>query len=1061
MIEVIKASAGSGKTFTLAKKYIKLLLETQDRYSYRHILAVTFTNKATEEMKSRILKELHVLASQPQKSDYYKEFVPEYYKDDAAIMEAARTVLCNILHDYGAFAVSTIDRFFQQTLKAFSREIGHFASYQVELDRDSMIAESVDRVLDSLTGEKKDEKKLKWLIDNTISRLENGEKYSKDCALKSVALRLKSEEHRVLLEKEGIDENVIYSEAQLKKLSDGCKAVCDRFVILVRDAAQKVWNEFTGAGIDPYDTYKGIIANWLDKYRNLKPETEVPEPSGPFLARCGNVDQWFPKSKSKLADKVSGGLTAAMGDFLDVFDHEYKIYNTAQILKGQVYGFGIAIELHKEFEALMKEKNVLCLDDSNTILKNIIDGTDTPFIYEKLGVRYEHFLLDEFQDTARVQWDNFRPLLKNSVDSGFYNLIVGDVKQSIYRFRDSDWKLLRDEVAGEFGKNVSLDTLKDNWRSFGNIIRFNNAFFAKMAETLDGKRDKTKCPGEICGIYEDVAQNVRKKGEGCVKLTFCSKETELDAILDSINLALSKGYTYKDIAILVRWNADGAAIAEHLIRNKVRVVTDDSLLVSSSLTVRRLVSLLSSIDNPGDTLAKYLATHLDVEISQSYASLIDLCEDLLRKLKAYNPDVFGAEVLYVQSFMDILRDYVQMNGNSLHAFLKDWAEKISSKANINSPKVGDAVRIMTMHKSKGLDFRYVIVPFVESIPLFKHGNKWCKPDVQGTPLEGVAEGIYDVTLSGNSETTLFDKHFKEETLLQYVDNVNVLYVALTRARECMDVISALPESNRAGLEGFGKADAGGDAAVFGNCADILYWYAYTYGKDMGLVVEKSVPDEDGATEDEKAIFMYGDVATAEQKEEEQMASFPACFCSWPLNPQEGLEDAPLNERGRLKFSADSTDFFSEDGAAGVDASQRIKGIVLHDILAKVCLPEDLDAAVDAAVSAGTLPQDDARIVKDLLRKRISSAKAQKWFVSNRSNVLNEIELVDTDGSVYRPDRVVKNGRKVSIVDYKFGENYPKYERQLKRYASLWERMGYEVESASLWFVYTGEIVEVI
>ena len=215
MIEVIKASAGSGKTFTLAKKYIKLLLETQDRYAYRHILAVTFTNKATEEMKSRILKELYVLATQPQKSDYYKEFVPAHYKDDASIMEAARTVLCNILHDYGAFAVSTIDHFFQQTLKAFSREIGHFASYQVELDRDSMIAESVDRVLDSLTREQKDEKKLKWLIDNTITMLENGGKYRQDCALSSVALRLKSEEHRVLLEKEGIDESVIYSEDQL------------------------------------------------------------------------------------------------------------------------------------------------------------------------------------------------------------------------------------------------------------------------------------------------------------------------------------------------------------------------------------------------------------------------------------------------------------------------------------------------------------------------------------------------------------------------------------------------------------------------------------------------------------------------------------------------------------------------------------------------------------------------------------------------------------------------------------------------------------------------------
>ena len=212
MIEVLKASAGSGKTFMLAKKYIMLLLQSEDRYAYRHILAVTFTNKATEEMKSRILKELHVLATAPQDSDYYGDFVPELYPADKTLAEVAGTVLCNILHDYSAFAVSTIDRFFQQTLKAFSKEIGQFASYQVELDRESLIAESVDRVLDSMTGEKKDEKKLKWLTDNTISQIEGGEGYKLDFTLKNVASRHKSEEHRTLIDNEKIDEQELYSE---------------------------------------------------------------------------------------------------------------------------------------------------------------------------------------------------------------------------------------------------------------------------------------------------------------------------------------------------------------------------------------------------------------------------------------------------------------------------------------------------------------------------------------------------------------------------------------------------------------------------------------------------------------------------------------------------------------------------------------------------------------------------------------------------------------------------------------------------------------------------------
>lgn len=1041
MIEIIKASAGSGKTFTLAKKYISLLLETKDRFAYRHILAVTFTNKATEEMKSRILKELHILAVTPQKSDYYKDFVPAHYPDDEAIREAAGTVLCNILHDYGAFAVSTIDRFFQQTLKAFSREIGHFASYQIELDRNSLIAESVDRVLDSMTGEEKDEKKLKWLTDNTIAQLEKGEGYKLDYTLKNVATRLKSEEHRSLLESEGIDESLVYSEEELKKLSDGCRKVCDDFLVAVKEAAKRVRSEFAQAGLDPSDTMRQFMSKCLDKYSDISDSGQIPLITDSFRNNSANEDKWFPKAKDYMRNSITSGITSAVADFVALFDHEYKVYNTALLLKAQVYGFGIANELHREFEALLKEKNVLSLDDSNTILKNIIDGTETPFIYEKLGVRYENFLLDEFQDTSRVQWDNFRPLLKNSVDSNFYNLIVGDVKQSIYRFRDSDWKLLRDEAPRSFGENVRPDTLKDNWRSFGNIVRFNNSFFTKISAALDKKYGFESGSGVLSRIYEDVEQNIRKDGDGCVKMTFCAREDELQAIYDSIQAALAKGYSYKDIAVLVRTNKDGAEVAAHLISNQIRVVTDDSLLISSSLTVRRLVSLLSSIDNPDDSTAQYLAAHLEVEVPKSYSSLIDLCEDLLRKLRNYREDVFESEVLYIQSFMDILRDYVQNNGNSLHAFLKEWAETKSRKENISSPKVGDAVRIMTVHKSKGLDFRYVIVPYVEGIGLAKAEKKWCKPDVSGTPLEGVAAGVYDVMLSGKSEQTLFAPHYKEETLLQYVDNVNVVYVAFTRARECMEIIAELPP------EGMREA---ADLSAADNFSHILYWYAHNHGKESGFVPEG------------EQSFVYGEIPQAKQKAEDAYSlSMDTTFCSWPLNPDECVEDAPVNERGRLKFNADSSDFFGEDGAAGMEASQRVKGIVMHDILAHVCIPEDLKTAVDAAVVSGAISSEEGERVFEFLDEKIQSVEAEKWFPQQRGSVLNEVELIDTDGCLYRPDRVVRVGKAVRIVDYKFGEHRRSYERQLKKYVSLYSRMGYVVESACLWYVATGDVVRVV
>ena len=1044
MIEIIKASAGSGKTFTLAKKYLCLLLETKDRYAYRHILAVTFTNKATEEMKSRILKELHILATEPEVSDYYEDFVPGYYSDNASLMEAAKTVLCNILHDYGAFAVSTIDRFFQQTLKAFAREIGQFASYQIELDRGSLITESVDRVLDSMTGDKKDEGKLKWLTDNAISQLEKGEGYKLDYALKKVALRLKDEEHRVLIEKEGIDESVIYSEQELHRLSEGCKTVCENYHAMLKGAAQRVWDAFTQAGLDPYNTSRKFMATWLEKYIKNTDAYKIPLPTDSFRDTCGNPEKWFTRANEDMRRMVTSDIMTALDDFLHLFGQDYKVYNTALLLRTQVYGFGIARELHSEFEALLKDKNVLSLDDSNTILKNIIDGTETPFIYEKMGVKYENFLLDEFQDTSRVQWDNFRPLLKNSIDAGFYNLIVGDVKQSIYRFRDSDWKLLRDEAPDAFKGNVKPDTLKENYRSLGNIVRFNNSFFDKVAGVLDAKYGNAES-GVISSIYEDVEQVVKKKGDGCVKLTFCSQEEELNVITESIAAALNKGYSYKDIAILVRTNGDGASIASHLIENKVRVVTDDSLLVSSSLTVRRLVSLLSSIDNPDDTTAKYLASHLDIEIPQSYSSIIDLCEDLLRKLKAYNDKIFDEEVLYVQSFMDILRDYVENKGNNLHLFLKDWRETKAAKANISSPKVGDAVRIMTIHKSKGLAFRYVIVPYVEGIGLTKFDKKWCKPDVKGTALEGVAEGIYDVTLSGKSEQTLFAPHYKEETLLQYVDNLNVAYVAFTRAKECMEIVAALPEN--------GKCK---DFDGMGNFSDLLYWYAQSHGCDLGFApVSVAVKEDEEEQEPVFESYVYGGIPEVTEKDEEDgEIPVPAEFGSWPLNDEN-------SQKGRLKLNADASDFFREDGDVGVTTSQRIKGVILHGILAEVRVPGDLNQAVMSAVNAGKLSSEDGRQVFELLSQRIESVQSEGWYPDDIRCVLNETTIVDDKGTEYRPDRVVRQGCSVRIVDYKFGAHYAVYEDKMREYADLWTRAGYQVLSAKLWYVHTGDIVQVV
>ena len=1059
MLEIMKASAGSGKTYRLARKYISLLLQSKDRYAYRHILAVTFTNKATDEMKGRILKELHVLATRPQESDYHDHFVPAYFPSDSDLQKKAETVLSDMLHDYSAFAVSTIDRFFQQTLKAFSREIGQFASYQVELDKDSLVAESVDRILDSLTEE--DSGLLSWLTDNVLEQIEQGGRYSMDANLLEMAKRLKSAQRQEVMEKSGVGADKEYPKEKLLEIREICRRIVSDFRAAVKDSARVALDIIEQAGVNPAESNRGFMKK-LYQYSEIEDGDAIEALPETFTSKALDHEQWFAKTKAaKLKPLVYPFLEAHLEDFCALFDKEFKVYNTAQILDGQLYGLGVAGELDKAFKELMKEKNVLCIDDSNTILRDIIDGSDAPFVYEKLGVRYEHFLLDEFQDTAGVQWSNFSPLLHESESKGGESLIVGDVKQSIYRWRGSDWKLLNDIVPDEFEghKEEVLDT---NYRSLANVVNFNNLFFKSAAAILDRMNGFEK-DGPMSVIYSDVRQMTGKKSsaKGSVSLTFCPKEDELKKVLEAVHEAQANGASLSDIAVLVRSNAIGEDVSMYLIDNDIPVITDDSLRVKSSITVRRLVSLMSFADNPQDTVNGYLAESLDIALPRECGSLVDMVEALFRELKTKDADgLWKGEALHIQSFMDHVQEYVSMNGNSLRGFLKYWDGENPS---ICSPSSGESVRVMTIHKSKGLDFPYVIIPFAENINLYKAGSYWCVPELEGTPLDGVADGVYDVTLSKASEDTLFAEDYRKENFLQQVDNINTIYVAMTRAALGMHIIAKTPSAKCL------KAVEAGDTTQFADFSQMLYWFASaSCGGDVPGNEELLPPftvartaAEDGAERfDAGEMVCFGE----HRKHGNETATFDISghdeLPSIALNPQPGDSDEDVRKRGRLKFTADALDFFSKDGETGVSASNRIKGVVLHDILAHVNVPEDLEGAVRQAVQAGELTGSEAAEAYGLLSERIAAAAGRGWFPSDADRILNEASLIDTDGQICRPDRVVIADGKVIIIDYKFGEHHRAYERQLKKYAGIWSRLGYNDVTSYLWYVHTDEVVKV-
>ncbi|MBQ9410339.1 MAG: UvrD-helicase domain-containing protein [Bacteroidales bacterium] len=980
MLKILKASAGSGKTYNLAREYIRLIVSSGEKDAYRHVLAVTFTNKATDEMKRRILKELHILAKEPGKSKYLQYLMDETGLDRTALQKRAQTQLSGILHDYSAFAVSTIDSFFQQTLRAFSREIGQFASYQVQVNREELIEESVDRVLDNIS--ETDRAVLDWLTSGAKQDLEQKGWFSIEGRLKDMAGSLG---------KLPEDKRSLFSREKLKDIRDTCATVMNSWEEDVRKSAQKVKDTVKACGLET-DKFNGKFLNAIHNYTD--PRLPIKKPTAPFIRKSLNPDEWFSKANAALMDKVRGMLEVPLEEFVGLFDTPYKVYLTAGLISRQVYSLGMARELADSFQAIQSEKNVISLDDSNTILRNIIDGTDTPFIYEKLGVRFEDFLLDEFQDTSDVQWDNFRPLLHGSIDEGHDSLVVGDVKQSIYRWRGSDWNLLGSRLEKEFDQ-IQARPLKENWRTCKEIVYFNNEFFEFAAKELG-----------VPSLYADVEQipMFPDKEPGSVDVVFT--DHQMDEVLSTIETLRGHGAEWADIAILVREKDEGSAIAAELVARGIPVVSDDSLFVKASATVRRLVSQLSLVDTPQNadkpSVAGYLASSLGINIPERYHSLTDLAESLLRDISAAKPDEFKAEIPYVQSFMDFLQEWVSLNGNNLQAFLKAWAV---SDPRISSPQSGDSVRIMTIHKSKGLEFNYVIFPFAEKVNLYRHSSYWCSPETAGTPLQDKVEGSYYIDLSDATADTLFGTYYTKEREMQAIDNLNVFYVTLTRPRYGIKIIAAPVPASMSSPK---------------NMSQVLYLFTKGSEYHRGKLYDFRSVKRD--TVDESSLIRAG------------YPSFPS------------------DSGSRLKFSEEAADYFGEDGTYGPDASRRIRGNVLHGILSGVVVESDLTAAVDAAVLAGELPGSGREDALRFLQERISSVSGRGWF-SPDAKILTEASVLSPGEGEYRPDRVVIHpGGNVDIVDFKFGKEKPSYLSQVRRYVNLYRRMGFEKVDGYLWYL---------
>ena len=931
MINIFKASAGSGKTHTLSKTYLDLLLKADSKTAYRNILAVTFTNKATEEMKERILRDL---------------------AEEGKTNPRAREILINLLHDYGSFSVSTIDKFFQQALRAFSRELGSSGNYQIELDKASLTKEAMDRVLDDLT--EKDKDLLGWFTKQLETALDNGESFHLESSLYEMAEEFGD-----------VNEKFTYDKKKLTELKAKCKEIVDTFHKDVYENALCIdtttWGKTAAKGLAQY-------AGAQTKYKDS--------------VKAANAT-----TLAKLAETAG---CEAMYALMNPQGRRWKEYRTARMVEKVIFTLGLAEEFYSKLAIIEEEKGVISLDESTSLLRDIIDGSDAPFIYEKLGVRFNHFLLDEFQDTSVVQWENFKPLLANSVSEGYSNIIVGDVKQSIYRWRNSDWNLLDKEIEENFKGKVKVITLKENWRSTQSIVNFNNEFFTFAADNLG-----------LSTIYADVKQEVKVEDsqEGCVTVDFC--EDELEMIDGYIEQAVAAGAKMSDMAILLRTNGEGKKVAEYLLSKGYSVISDDSLDLKSSLIIRKIVSYLHSLCNNSDSLNTYLSESLEIDLEREYHSLLDLVDGVIKDLSETHPDEIKGQTLFIQSFMDDILEWTSIHGNDLRQYLKHWEE---SKIAISSPNDPNAIRITTVHKSKGLAFPIVIFPFAEKVGLFKEDTLWCHLDSDAEMGESF-NSIFPVVLGKSSGDSFFSESLKNEMEMQRIDNLNIFYVCLTRARKEMHIIAKNPPKSL--IDGKSSPN---------DLSQLLYLYCEQNGYTFG------------------SPYRWNE---ASKKEDSEIEEFDAEYETYGMNPEACSK--------RFVASSDAWDYFSEEG---IGQSKRLRGIEQHALLSRIRTSDDAPEVLRSIE-----PQ-----TRELLLERISAHS--EWF-SPELKTLNEVAIIDSFGNTNRPDRVlVDEEGHVTVIDFKFGEEDEKYSGQVRRYMRLFREMGYGEVSGYIWYVPIDKIIQV-
>ena len=1081
-LTVYKASAGSGKTFTLAAEYISRALSGETG-AYAGILAVTFTNKATAEMKERILQRLFDLwkgISDPASDNFLKavsERMANVSVDD--IRRRAGNVLRAIVHDYDHFRVETIDSFFQSLLSNLAHELNLSANFKVDINDREMTDAAVDRVLQTI-ADRRDV--LSWVLSYVKERIENDSRWDITREVKAFSRNLSKEKYLMVEDRLqtalGSNENV----RQLKETLRGLAAEAGDFA---RNAAEQL-TDMMEQGADGFKTFKG--GSYLRTYLSRILRGEGTEPTDSVRKLMEDSNNWLRASDKKNRHDLAAWAEELRG-YLNVVEdlrrRAARVENSCFLTTFFLNPLRLLNEIDIEMDALNKETGHMLLAKTPLLFYRLVDGSDAPFVFEKAGTTFQHVMIDEFQDTSRTQWSNFKTLLVENLSASNGCLLVGDVKQSIYRFREGDWRILQD-IGDEFpAGNVDIKTLDTNFRSAPAIVRFNNRFFARAASLLDtvgshfretlaaasAVEQKGKRAGEdglISQIYSDVAQRCKNPEErsGYVRVSLTptpqsnekaeSEEEMLADLVSQVEQLHSQGLPYGKMAILLRQKTYAAPIIAYFSQHlpEARLISEEAFLLSSSKAVCLLVCALRCLADPSDTIAEaYLRSRCaaHIEGSETAGTIVNgsptgplpeaftsqlsrlrrlpLYELLEELISLFRLDRVPTESAFLFTFLDRVGDWLEDNPSDLSAFLEYWNESLAD-ASISAGEDFDGIRIVTIHKSKGLAYHTVLLPFCEwSIERDRPDSLiWCES--QEKPYDALPLVPVPGRYGSRLQNSVYAADYAEEHFQRRVDNLNLLYVAFTRAEKNLYVWAR------------GKNDLGPGSTV----GDLLARSLCGMEKSLPCVFEDGAPITMEKAEEHRPAAAVNPLEVHPEMQEVRMQTFPA--------------------RMEFRQSNRSAQFLSsEEDEEKSDQDEYIsRGKLLHHLFSSVATATDVDGALARLRTEGIL--DDTReldAIAALIHKRMSDPRVASWF-DGSWQLYNECSILSrtSDGQlqVRRPDRVMLRGEETVVVDFKFGRPREEYAHQVAEYMQLVKRMGRTSVKGFLWYVYSGEVIEI-